>query len=92
MGGGGSTGDSDAGAGDQSQIGNKNPIEIAVELEALILTRATSETYTGTDAPCLLKDQEGVAYKTLAEKMIAIVKTHGLNLPSDLSVLFEVKD
>jgi hypothetical protein len=43
MGGGGSTGDSDAGAGDQSQLGNRNPIETAVELEALILTRSTNE-------------------------------------------------
>ena len=74
MGGGGSTGDSDAGSGDQSQVGNKNLVEIAVELEALILTKASSETQRGTDANSLLKEQDRVAYKALAQQVIEKVK------------------
>lgn len=46
MGGGGSTGDSDAGSGDQSQMASslKNPIEMAVQLENVIYHVSDSDS------------------------------------------------
>jgi hypothetical protein len=58
-------------------------------LETLILTKATKETSSGTDGSNLLSDHDGVAYKTLAGKVIEKVKSIGLNLPHDLSSIFD---
>ena len=58
-------------------------------MEALILTKATNETSTGNDSSNLFQDQDGVAYKTLAEKVIEKVKSIGLNLPHDLSSILD---
>lgn len=69
MGGGGSTGDSDAGSGDQSQMASslKNPIEMAVQLENVIFR---------------VSDSDSVAYKQLSKNVIESIV--GLNLPQDL--------
>lgn len=69
MGGGGSTGDSDAGSGDQSQMASslKNPIEMAVQLEIVIFR---------------VSDSDPMAYKQLSNSVIESIV--GLNLPQDL--------
>ena len=69
MGGGGSTGDSDAGSGDQSQMASslKNPIEMAIQLEIVIFR---------------VSDSDPVAYKQLSKSVIESIV--GLNLPPDL--------